>query len=252
MKQTRWLTAVVMTAAVALGAAACGDDESEQPASTPTATAKATEAASVSPQEAMEGAAAHAEEETAAKPNLFGGTGPIARVLPRLEKDVDLFYQESLSDTSAKLTAPTVTRTAGTCNDKPVQESAPPQWCDAENTVFTSEAGADQIRNDESAAGLYTLVAWAHARAAGAQLGWHRGVSEGRYPQSLVTQAEVCFLFSWVRYTYQQGVFEDSDWADILASVNAHLDLFPALSSEVFNKAAQSAFEGGSEACVAS
>jgi hypothetical protein len=255
MKEIRRMTAVAMTAAVALGVLGCGDDEPEQPAGTPTATATATAGqTSLTPGNAIQAAEASAEDEPpAAKPNVLGGTGPIARVLQRVEKDVDLFYQETLVDAGAKLTTPNVARSASGCNGENLAADAPPQWCDVEKSVFTSEAGADKLRNDESIPGLYTLIAWSHARAVGSQLGWHDGVRQGRYKQGLVTQAEFCLTLAWITFTYQQGVFEgEADSRAIDATINAHIDLFPGLDQQVYTRALQMAREGGALSCVGS
>jgi hypothetical protein len=237
----RAFSAVLVTAAVALGAAACGDDDGPDKN-------KPTAEPEVTLDEARKAAADRKGEKPAAAPNVLGGERAIGRVLPQLDDDLTAFFAETLAPAGAQVTGAQVRREAGPCDGKQVTAADPPQFCRAEKVVFEPESGSDAVRNKDGAAALYTLVAWAHAQAAGEQLGWEEEVAAGRYTREQVAESDFCLLYAWLGYTDLQGIFENSDY-EIIDATFAH-----PLFNEVPQAARQRAVEKGrigAELCVA-
>ena len=209
----RALSAVLVTAAVALGATACGDDdapEKDRPPAEPDVTLD----------EATKAAADRKGDKPAAAPNVLGGDRPIGRILPQLDADLTAFFAETLEPTGAQLSGAQVRREAGPCNGQQVAADAPPQYCRTEGVVFEPEPGAEAVRTKDGPAALYTLVAWAHAQAAGAQLGWEDAVEQGRYTREQVAEGDFCLMYAWLGYTDLQGIFENSDYQVIDGVIN--------------------------------
>jgi hypothetical protein len=253
MSKSAWWTAVVLTAAVALGPVGCGDDEpsQEQAAKTPEATATATAAASeVAPEQVTAAIDGQKVEAPSAKPNVLGGTGDINRILNFLDKDLTLFFSETLEPVGAKVSGAEVRRSAGPCDGENADAGGAPRWCAAEKVVFESPEGASAMRSRDGVVPLYLSVGWAHAQSAGAELGWQDGVKQGKYKADAVNEAQFCLFIAWVSYMFGQGVFENSD----LPEVNRTLDgsAFSAIPGAIQQKAMDNAMNGGSTACVGS
>ena len=227
----RAFSAVLVTAAVALGAAACGDDDEpdkDKPPAEPEVTLD----------EAKQAASDRKGDEPAAAPNVLGGDRPIGRVLPQLDDDLTAFYAETLAPAGGQITGAQVRREAGPCDGKQLTDADPPQFCRAEKVVFEPEAGSDAVRKKDGAAALYTLVAWAHAQATGLQLGWEEEVTAGRYTREQVAESDFCLMYAWLGYTDLQGIFENSDYALIDATLNgpAFKDVPPAARERAIEK----------------
>lgn len=219
--------AVVAAAAAALVALpGCGDEET--PAA-PNAGAEAR-ATQIAPEQAV-AATENVPEPPAAAPNLLGGDRDIRDLIDYLDDDLTLFLAETLEPAGARLTPADVRREAGPCDGGSVSAGDAPRFCDAQNLVFSSPQGAESVRSNRGAAALYTLVGWAHAQAAGDQLGWHDAVAAGKLKGEVVKEAEACLLFAWIVYTVRQGLFEQSDFAA----------LDQVLGSEVFRDLPQAA-----------
>lgn len=205
-------SAAVCAAALALVSAGCGDD------SKPSGTAATrTAAPAVTPAAARAAANDRADDHPAARPNVLGEGQDIGRTLDRLNQDLYAFFSDTLAPTGAKLSQPRVAAagSGGTCEGKPVTGDESPRWCEAERTVLAPPQGADALRTRDGSVALYELLAWAHAQSVGSQLGWHAGVTSGKYTSEQVGEAEFCLMVAWTRYKFSEGVLEASDEAKL-------------------------------------
>jgi hypothetical protein len=205
--------AAALAAALALGVAGCGGDDESDSSSTPTTQpAPKSAAVTVSPEKVTEQIDGSKPTKPAAKPNVLGGDIEITKLLDRLDADLSSYYADQLEPVGAKLSAPTVQRTApAQCEGKALPASSPPQWCSREKVLFAPPNGADRLRNSDGPVALFLYEAWAHARAVGAQLGWQDAVANKQLDPGAVGQAEFCLVAAWAGYKNLEGVFENSD-----------------------------------------
>ena len=234
----RLLPALLAATVLALGAAGCGDDEDDEPAGT--ATQPATTALS------LEDARSAIEQGTQGEPpparaNVLGQTGPIENVLRRLDDDLYEFYVSQLESTGAEVVRPEVQRdaAAGPCDGKTRKATAPPRWCEEENVVLETPAGADAVRQRRNGlARMLVLVAWAHTQGIGEGFGWHDTLGEAD-----VAETEFCMLSGWLLYTYRQRVLEAEDWGPMIETLDndpAFKKVPPDRANAAFNRG----FEG--------
>lgn len=210
--------AAALASAIVVALPGCGDDE--QPASPdPGASAREVQ---ISPERAI-AATEKTPEPPAAAPNLLGGDRDIRDLVEYLDDDLTLFFTETLQPAGARITPPTVRREPGPCDGATVGAADAPRYCDAQNLVFESLAGAEATRSDLGAAGLYAQIGWAHAQAAGDQMGWHDAVAANKLRAEVVKEAEACLFFAWLVYTVGQGVLEKSDFRSIDAVLNSEV-----------------------------
>jgi hypothetical protein len=243
------LGAVAVAAALTLGAAGCGGGDGGNGSGSTSAASTASVA--VSPAAVRRQVATTTLPAPASAPNVLGGNGEITRVLDRLDKDLGLFYSETLEPLGLKVRPATVRRLKGNgrCDGRPLKATAGPRWCQAEKAVVEPVPGAEAVRRDGGTAILYLQVAWAHAQAAGQALGWHTAVTRKRLAASEVKATEFCLMTSWIFYTLQQGLFDDQD-LEVLDTAMAGSTLFAGIPQRAMSAAVKKG-TNGADGCVA-